>query len=105
MSAKEFLEFGYGFSHVCGEILEIKYQKAKSGKQYLKIDLGDDTGVVTCMMFEPDVFSFIKREVYPKLKENSRVIVSGKKWNDALIISEVRLLDERIFMKLSDLKG
>lgn len=104
-SAKQFAESDEYFYHICGEILEIKYQKSKAGKQYLKILIEDETGDVNCMMFEPDVFAFIQGKVYPELREGSRVIISGKKWNDALIISAVRFLDEKIFLKMSDLKG
>jgi DNA polymerase III alpha subunit len=105
VSAKQFAESSEYFYHVCGEIADMKYQKAKSGKQYLKIDLEDDTGVVACMMFEPDVFDFVKGDTYPKLRDGSRIIISGKKWNDCLIITKVRFLDEKIYMKLADLKG
>lgn len=104
-SAKGFAESSEYFYHVCGEIAEMKYQKAKSGKQYLKIDIEDDTGVVACMMFEPDVFDFVKGDTYSKLRDGSRVIISGKKWNDCMIITKVRFLDEKIYMKLADLKG
>lgn len=105
ISAKQFAESSEYYYHVCGEIKEIKYQKSKAGKQYLKIDISDETGVITCMKFEPDVFDFVKLDVYGKLQEGSRVIISGKKWNDSLIFDKVRLLDEKIFMKLADLKG
>lgn len=104
-SAKGFAESSEYFYHVCGEIAEMKYQKAKSGKQYLKIDIEDDTGVVACMMFEPDVFDFVKGDTYSNLRDGSRVIISGKKWNDCMIITKVRFLDEKIYMKLADLKG
>lgn len=104
-SSREFNEKDEFFFDICGSIKEIKYQKSKAGKQYLKIAVEDEVGDVNCMMFEPDVFDFVKGEVYEKLKEGSRVIISGKKWNDCLIIEKVRLLDEKIFMKLGDLKG
>lgn len=105
MDAKEFAESEDYMCRVVGEVEDIKYTKSKAGKKYLKIDLGDDTGTVTCMMFEPDVFEFAKKDVFEKIEEGSRMIISGKRWNDALIISTVKLLDEQIYMKLSDLKN
>jgi len=101
-NALEFISaLGNDSIDMAGEVLEASSTISKAGNPYFKIILSDESGKVTCMFFNPKLEKWKEKHELPKKGE--RVIVSGNKWNDLLSINDIRTLDKKIYMKLSEL--
>jgi len=87
---------------IVGFVTEVEKKKSKAGNEYCRITLEDDTGGTDLLLFEPHFSRLQGLDRLPK-KENM-VVVDVQKWNDALTVRDLSIHDEKIFMKLSDLK-
>lgn len=84
--------------------------KSRKGTPYLRLTLQDETGVCTAMLFTQknrDNIANCKRDNGGMLPiKKGIVIVKGiKKDGDTIFADLVRIQDQKIFMKLSEIKG
>ena len=90
-----------------GVVKDCYRKKSQNGNKYAKIDLADEKGQVRAMLLDsrnkPRLTEYLDRG--NKLpKEENIIIVTGKKGDDILFIDKMSILDEKIYMKLSEIK-
>jgi len=80
-------------------------RKSKNGNEYMKLSLSDEYGRYGALMVDGRDKKLSKFKNRSKLPEkDSIVILLGSKGEDILFIEELSIVDEKIYMKLSDLK-
>lgn len=90
-----------------GVVKDCYRKKSTNGNKYAKLEIADETGKIKAMLL--DSRQKLRLTEYlengNKLpKEESIVIVTGKKGEDILFIDKLAILDEKIYMKLSEIK-
>ncbi len=90
-----------------GVVSDAFKRTSRNGNKYLSVDLEDERGRVRgmlCNSRRSNKFDeyFDRGKTMPK-KKNIAVLY-GSKSDDALFIDDIRIMDETIYMKLSDLK-
>tara|TARA_R110002020_G_scaffold2759_1_gene12960 strand:- start:4451 stop:6901 length:2451 start_codon:yes stop_codon:yes gene_type:complete len=96
--------------HFIGTVLDTYSAKSKKGTPYLRLSVQDETGLCTCMMFTQknrDNIANCRRDNGGTLPvKKSIVIVKGiKKDGDAVFADLISIQDQKIFMKLSEIKN
>ena len=90
-----------------GVISDCYKRLSRNGNRYLSLDLQDEVGRVRGMLCNSrrankyDQY-FDSGKIMPK--KNNIAVIYGAKSDDALFIDDIRIMDETIYMKLSDLK-
>jgi DNA polymerase-3 subunit alpha len=90
-----------------GWVSEAEKRTSRNGNKYLKVSFQDEFGSLFSMMMDnssqPKMTQYYESGgITPK--KDSIVILTGKKNNDTLFIDNLFILDEKIYMKLSELK-
>jgi len=90
-----------------GVVKDCYRKKSKNGNKYARIELSDESGKIKAMLL--DSANKMRLTEYldngNKLpKEESIVIITGKKGDGVLFIEKLSILDEKIYMKLSEIK-
>ena len=90
-----------------GVVKDCYRKKSQNGNKYAKIELSDESGKIKAMLL--DSANKMRLTEYldngNKLpKEESIVIITGKKGDGVLFIDKMAILDEKIYMKLSEIK-
>lgn len=90
-----------------GTVNDIVARTSANGNKYARIELADETGNVTALMIDSarsaNYSNYIKSgKIMPK--KGGIVIFTGKKNNDIVIIEKMSLLEDKIYMKLSEVK-
>ena len=80
-----------------------KLKSKAKGKTYYRISLVDETGKLNCMFFEPKLDKFLAENDPPK-KESIVIITGTKADGNSVFVNEINVLNDRIYMKLSELK-
>ena len=90
-----------------GVVKDCFRKKSANGNKYAKLEISDENGTVKAMILD----SAQKARLTEYLdngnklpKEENIVIISGKKGQDILFIDKLAILDEKIYMKLSEIK-
>ena len=98
-----------------GTVEDVFKRRSKNGNEYIKLILSDEKGSIPCMMINRRARTNTgwvqKNSVEEFLSKNgglpdkgSIAVVSGSKGEDILFIDSLSIMDEIIYMKLSDLK-
>jgi len=107
------LEEGDGAKFI-GVISDIVKRKSRNGNLYIKFSLSDETASMDAMLLNGRqrtdrgwiennrVDTFLSKNKMPK--KESIVVFSARKGSDILFMDSIAVLDEKIFMKLSDIK-
>lgn len=75
----------------------------KSGKEYYKLDLTDESSTLTVMIFGPkNIDKFKESNKIPK--KNMVVLATIRKWTTFFVLDDLEICDEKIIMKTSELK-
>jgi DNA polymerase-3 subunit alpha len=90
-----------------GVVKDCFKKKSANGNKYAKLEISDENGKIKAMLL--DSARQAKLTEYldngNKLpKEENIVILSGRKGEDILFIDKMAILDEKIYMKLSEIK-
>lgn len=85
-----------------GFVTLVEKKTSKNKKKYCKIGLEDETGKTELLIFDPNFTKFEDQGLIPK--EGAVVLAEVRKWNDALVVNSVKLFNDKIYMKLADLK-
>tara|TARA_B100000287_G_scaffold435305_1_gene502953 strand:- start:1046 stop:3691 length:2646 start_codon:yes stop_codon:yes gene_type:complete len=76
---------------------------ANSGNKYYFIIAGDETGETKCMFMERDFTRYLDRGKSLPAKDSIAIII-GRKADTTVFVNDLKILDNKIYMKLSDLK-
>jgi DNA polymerase III alpha subunit len=90
-----------------GWVTEAEKRTSRSGNKYLKVAIQDELGSLFTMMIDnlpQKRMTKYYEEGGVTPKKDSIVILTGKKSNDTLFLDKIFILDEKIYMKLSELK-
>lgn len=90
-----------------GVVKDCFRKKSANGNKYAKLEISDENGKVKAMLLD----SAQKARLTEYLdngnklpKEENIVIITGRKGDDILFIDKMAILDEKIYMKLSEIK-
>jgi len=91
---------------VVGWISESEKRTSRNNNKYLKVSLQDELGSLNAMLMDGRDLKmtnyFDNGGVIPK--KDSVVVLTGRKANDTMFLDNIFILDEKIYMKLSELK-
>ncbi len=93
-----------------GIVTELFNRPSKKGKNMLRLMLADSSASITAIMYDKAFDSWVAKNLdekgKPKLpKKDSIVVISGSKRGDAVFINKLHIMDEKIYLKLSELKN
>jgi len=101
LESNEFLKF-------VGLVDDVRKGKTKkTGNTYYKITVKDECGKVDCLFMDAGKHARLTKylEAGQKIPEkNNVVIMSGRKGDDCVWVENIKIEDQHIFMKLSDVK-
>lgn len=90
-----------------GVVKDCFRKKSANGNKYAKLEISDENGKVKAMLLDSNQKARLTEYLDNgnKLpKEESIVIITGRKGEDILFIDKMAILDEKIYMKLSEIK-
>lgn len=90
-----------------GVVKDCYRKKSANGNKYAKLEIADESGKIKAMLLDTNQKARLTEylENGNKLpKEESIVIITGKKGEDILFVDKLAILDEKIYMKLSEIK-
>lgn len=90
-----------------GTVSDIMTRTSANGNKYARMDIFDDLGKLTVLLMDSEregrLTNYLNSgKVLPK--KDSIVIISGKKNRDIIFAEKLSLLEEKIYMKLSEIK-
>lgn len=88
-----------------GVIEDVISRKSKKNNQYIKMTIGDEYGRYDALLLdgrEKSLTKFLSKNQTPE--KNNIIILLGSKGEDILFVNEASIIDEKIYMKLSDIK-
>lgn len=90
-----------------GTVSDIMTRTSANGNKYARMDIFDDLGKLTVLLMDSEregrLTNYLNSgKVLPK--KDSIVIISGKKNRDIVFAEKLSLLEEKIYMKLSEIK-
>jgi len=89
---------------IVAEVREVFSSISKAKKKYCKMVIEDELGTAQVMMFDPSWSQYKDNAGVPL--ENDIVYIKGKVWKDNIIIANAMTVqNDKIFMKLSELKN
>jgi len=92
---------------VVGWVTDAEKRTSRTGDKYLKVAIQDELGSLFTMMIDNSRETKMTKyydEGGVTPKKDSIVILTGKKGNDTMFLDNIFILDEKIYMKLSELK-
>jgi DNA polymerase III alpha subunit len=91
---------------IIGLVQDSFVRTSKAGNKYMKIEIADERGVFQCMLCNSrrgsKLDEFLERSSAPE--KNSIVTAYGSKGDETFFLEDVRVMDEKIYMKLADVK-
>jgi len=107
LSSKDYREIPRRHScRMIGIVQDSFVRMSRNGNRYMKIELADELGIIQCMLCNNrrgnKLDEYLKTNKPPQ--KNNIVAVYGSKGDDALFLEDARVMDEKIYMKLGDLK-
>lgn len=91
------------FVKLIGTVKSVNKRSSRQGNTYYFIIIEDDTGEVKTMFMERDVEPYLaKGNSLPE--KGSIAILTGRKSDSTVFVNDMKLLDNKVYMKLSDLK-
>jgi len=90
-----------------GVVKDCYRKKSANGNKYAKLEIADESGKIKAMLLDTNQKARLTEylENGNKLpKEENIIIVTGKTGEDILFVDKLAILDEKIYMKLSEIK-
>jgi DNA polymerase III alpha subunit len=86
-----------------GSVSEYFKGCSKRGKQYVRLQVQDNTGVMTVLLFERQMGSCEKMNGGNLPQKGNVVIVRGIKKEDAVFANAIGIEDQKVYTKLSEI--
>lgn len=102
-------------SNFIGTVEDSYKKKSKNNNLYIKIMLGDEIGSIPCLLMDSrqnrngswehntPLTKFLDQNKFAPEKGNI-LMVRGRKGDEVLFLEDIQVLDQKIYMKLGDLK-
>lgn len=91
------------FVKIIGTVKSINKRSSQRGRTYYSIVIGDDTGETRAMFMDTEYERYLgKGNVLPE--KGSIAILTGRTSDNAIFTNDIKLMDNKVYMKLSDLK-
>jgi DNA-directed DNA polymerase III PolC len=94
-------------SHIVGVVDDCVVGKSRANNRYMRINISDETGALVCIMSDNQrkqtLSNFLDNDG-KKPQKGSIITVVGRKSSDAFFVDALKVIDEQIYMKLSELK-
>tara|TARA_R100001460_G_scaffold57622_4_gene97376 strand:- start:182 stop:2761 length:2580 start_codon:yes stop_codon:yes gene_type:complete len=90
-----------------GTLTDIMKRTSRNGNKYARLDLCDEVGSVSCLFMDSQNNERLTNylNLGKKLpKKNDIVIITGQKGDDIVFVDKINILQDKIYMKLSELK-
>jgi DNA polymerase-3 subunit alpha len=91
---------------IIGKVSDCFVRVSRSGNKYMKVEVEEETGVFHCMLCNSrrgkKLDNFLDTSRAPE--KNNIVIAYGSKGDETFFLEGIKILDEKIYMKLADLK-
>ena len=91
---------------IIGLVQDSFTRTSRSGNKYMKLEIADENGVFQCMLCNSrrgnSLDEFLESNEVPA--KNSIVAVYGAKGDETFFLRNVKVMDEKIYMKLGDIK-
>ena len=98
-------------SKFIGTVEDSFKKKSQNGNLYIKITLADELGRIPCLLMDTQRGNHRRTPLTQFLEKNKTapekgniLMVRGRKGDDVLFLDGVEVLDQKIYMKLGDLK-
>lgn len=88
--------------NVAGNVLEIEEKISAKKKNYCKMTISDESASKQIMIFDPKLTEFKDDGLIPK--EGDVVILNLRKWNDGLVVNKLKLNQDKVYLKLAEMK-
>ena len=106
-SVHEITESNPKIVHIVGVIDDLISGVSKAKNKYIRMTVSDETGSIDCILMDSKrskaLTKYLDSGAKRPKKKNVAVFV-GKRSDDALFVDNLRIVDENIYMKLSELK-
>lgn len=108
ISSHELIELQNNASVCCvGSVVDCVSRTSSNGNKYARIDIADERGNISLLLM--DNSRELKLSNYlssgKKLPKKGEVIIAiGRKNNDIIMLEKISLLEDKIYMKLSEIK-
>jgi DNA polymerase-3 subunit alpha len=92
---------------IVGVVTEVKKTTSKKGNKYMMLSISDEGGKLSAMFGDNAKDNKWSRHLEDKLpvpSEDSVVIVYGKKFGDLLMVDRFSIVEDEIYLKLSNVK-
>jgi hypothetical protein len=94
-----------------GSVEESYKKRSQNNNLYIKIMLSDELGTIPCLLMDTrrgrtrrtPLSTFLDKNKFAPEKGNI-LMVRGRKGEDVLFLEDVEILDQKIYMKLGDIK-
>ena len=94
--------------YMVGVVNDCFKRRSRNGNQYAKIEMSDELGFLHGMLMDtqrqPKLTEFLQQNNNTLPKKESVIYIEGRKSDDIVFIDSVSVYDDKIYMKLSDLK-
>ena len=88
-----------------GTVIDKPYKsKSRKGSDYLRLEVGDETGAIRVMVFN-EKLERCERDNKGLPKEGNIVIVKGTKFDEAIFADLITIQDNKVYTKLSQIKS
>lgn len=92
-----------GYYELVATVKEVISGKSKSGNQYLKVRLSDETGETFAMLLGEKLANYLEK--YEPPKEDDILFLIGQKGDQILWINKMEVQNVKVYTKLSELKN
>jgi DNA polymerase-3 subunit alpha len=91
---------------IVGWVTEAEKRTSRNGNKYLRVNIQDEYGSISAMLMDGHQNKMTQyfENGGKTPKEDSVVVLTGKKSADTIFLDNIFILDEKIYMKLSELK-
>jgi len=92
---------------IVGVVTEVKKATSKKGNKYMMLNISDEGGKLSAMFGDNAKDNKWTRHLEDKLpvpSEDSVVVVYGKKFGDLLMVDKFSIVEDEIYLKLSNVK-
>ncbi len=90
-----------------GTVLDVVSRTSAAGNKYARFELADEVGNVTAMLSDSSreaKYSVFVAQGHKIPKKGDVMMLTGRKFNNIVSIDKISLLEDKIYMKLSEVK-